>query len=129
MGPLSSDLNKMAWICHSVYPAVWHTHRTTIINSVGYCVIFFCLFGYFSCSLSLELHFPNALSLNSNGHLCCDPSTGSLCNHPPSTCSVDHFFPSSLHPSSSSPPLIRILIGSPALSCKHAQLPVLPSFA
>lgn len=27
-GPLSSDLNKMAWICHSVYPAVWSERGT-----------------------------------------------------------------------------------------------------
>lgn len=63
-GPLSSDLNKMAWICQSVYPAVWHTH-TGQQSYFGRPLCFPVCFGYFSCGSNLELHFRNFRSLNS----------------------------------------------------------------
>lgn len=55
-----------------------HTHRTTIINSAGYCVVFLFVWLFF---LRLEPRAPFSkcpfIKL-SNGHLCCDPSTGVL---------------------------------------------------
>lgn len=55
-----------------------HTHRTTIINSVGYCVVF--LFGWlFFLQLEPGAAFSKCPFIQlSNGRLCCDPSTGFL---------------------------------------------------
>lgn len=98
-----------------------HTHRTTIINSVGHCVIFPFVW-LFSCGLNGELHLGNFHSLNSQTVIVAVIPQPAFSPQPPSTCSDNAPPPSTTptpQPPSSSPLLDRVLIGSPPPPCKH----------
>lgn len=152
-GPLSSDLNKMAWICHNVYPSIWsekgHAFSTNndrnklgpayySTTAIVLLLLFFCAAYILYCAL-----FSTFPSLNSQqrqrSSLPCSLNRHFLFSLPPSkhtpyTCSDNHSSVSRLHPPLCPPLLIplfifRILIGSPAPSCKPIQLPLLSSFA
>lgn len=69
--PLSSDLNKMAWICHSVYPSVWsergtHTQqqhgknlvaRTATTTAIVLLFLFFFSAAYILCFFVSQISF------------------------------------------------------------------------
>lgn len=145
-GPLYSDLNKMAWICHSVYPSVWsnrgtHTQHNNNANKLGrplccffvcgtsiWCIVFQISFIKLTAAPTLILAMFPKRTLSSP----LPPS-----NHfpPPAQITTPSSLGSMLLSALFTPLLLitlfifRLLIGSPARSCKPLHLPLVSSFA
>lgn len=149
--PLSSDLNKMAWICHSVYPSVWsergtHTKQQheqtwprTLQRPLCCCSCFsaaYMLCFVFQISLiKLPVELKLILAMFPKPSLSPLPSLYQTILPTPAQITTPPSLGSILLSALSTPPLLiplfifRILIGSPAPSCKPIQLPLLSSFA
>lgn len=152
--PLSSDLNKMAWICHSVYPSVWskrgtHTKKTTTwtnlavqtTTAIVLLFLFFFLQLYILCFvfqisfIKLPVELTLILAMFPKPSLFPLPSLYQTILPTPAQITTPPSLGSILLSALSTPPLLiplfifRILIGSPAPSCKPIQLPLLSSFA